>query len=84
MQHATECDLPNTQGPARVLLWVGLAMCAMCLAAIGVAETFMPENLAGQKGVITFYRWFGASFLCWGAVVAWTLCRLKSPVDHPT
>lgn len=81
MQSLSKLDVPRAP---RALFWVGLAMCVMCLAAIGAAETFMPENLAGQRAVVTMYRWFGASLVCWGAVVTWSVTRRRTPFDHLT
>jgi hypothetical protein len=62
---------------ARVLFWVSVGMCVMALSAIGVAELFMPENVHGQKGVLTFYRWFGACLVIESAVATWAYHQLK-------
>ena len=75
MPSPAKLDSTCSQDPHRVLFWVGLAMCVMCLSAICAAEVFMPENVHGQKGVIIFYGWFGPGFVCWGAVVTWAYGR---------
>ncbi|MFO0899738.1 MAG: hypothetical protein U0836_20100 [Pirellulales bacterium] len=75
MRSTAELETESNKAVPRPLLWVGVAMCALCLAAIIVAEAFMPDNLAGQRAVVTFYRWFGAGFIGWGGVVAWGLVR---------
>ncbi len=78
MPSPVSLDPNSSQGSQRVLFWVGLVMCTMCVSAICVAEAFMPENVHGHKAVITFYRWFGAGLVCWGAVVAWAYGRRRS------
>ena len=62
---------------ARVLFTVSILMCAMAIAAICVAEVFMPENAGGQKGLVAFYRWFGSCLVIQTAVAVWTYGQLK-------
>ena len=68
---------PASKTHARVLLGVAVVMCALCITAIIVAEIFMPDNAAGQKGVLAFYRAFGP-FLLIGCVHAgWAYAYVK-------
>jgi hypothetical protein len=53
-------------------------MCAVCVSAICVAEAFMPANVHGRNGVLTFYRWFGAGFAYWAVVAAWAFSQRQS------
>ena len=61
---------PRSRAQARTFFWISIGACAAGLSVIGVAEAFMPENYHGQKGVITFYRVFGACVVIGSAVAA--------------
>lgn len=45
-----------------------MVMCLLCVASIGIAEAFMPVNVHGRRGVLTFYRSFVPGLLIWGGV----------------
>lgn len=52
----------NSRSPKKgitVLFWTGIVLALMGIASTWVAETFMADNLQGQKGVLIFYRTFG-------------------------
>lgn len=53
---------------AWALFGVGVMLAVLCVASIGVAEAFMPDNVHGRRGVLTFYRSFGPGLLVWGGV----------------
>jgi hypothetical protein len=61
---------------------ISTAMCVLCVLAIGVAEAFMPDNVHGRQGVITFYRWFGASFAAWLGIGIWAITAYQSKRTH--
>ena len=66
---------PASPNHARVLFWLTVLMCVITLCAIGVAELFMPENLPGQKGVLTFYRVFGGCLLAESFLGGWAYAQ---------
>ena len=69
---------PRSRAGARVQFWIGIAVCVVGISAIAVAEAFMPENYHGQKGVITFYRVYGAAVVIGSAVAAWSYVHWRS------
>jgi hypothetical protein len=75
MQLATQ---NRSAQPFRTLFWVSMAMCAVSLSAIGIAEVMMPENVYGQKALVTFYRWFGAGMIFWIVAGLWAYGRRRS------
>lgn len=50
---------------------VSIAVVAGSVASIVVAEMFMPQNPAGQQGIITFYRAFSPMILVWSLLGTW-------------
>jgi hypothetical protein len=68
--------------PLRTLFWVSIAMCAVSLSAICIAEVMMPENIHGQKAVVAFYRWFGAGMIFWMVTGLWAYGRCRSHGRH--
>lgn len=73
---------PTRPVNARVLMAVGVVMCTLSVTAIGIAEAFMPDNIHGRNGVLTFYRWFGAGFVCWAVVAMWAFGRRRA-IEQP-
>ena len=67
---------PTNQTHARVLFWLSIAICAMAVSAILVAELFMPENFHGQKAVVLFYRVFGTCLVVELAIALYYQRRL--------
>ncbi|MBN2294186.1 MAG: hypothetical protein JXM70_17295 [Pirellulales bacterium] len=60
-----------------VFLGVGLLMVTIGIGSICTAEMLMPDNAAGQRGVLIFYRSF-CPFVCvWGAVAAISYINIK-------
>jgi hypothetical protein len=62
---------PANKTHAKVLFWLGVAGCVLCIIAIGAAEVSMPDNAGGRKGVVIFYRVFGALLVLESALVGW-------------
>ena len=71
---------PANKTHAKVLFWLGLSMCVLCIVAIGVAETLMPDNVGGQKGVVVFYRVFGTLLVLESAFLGWAYGHVKRTV----
>jgi len=68
---------PANKEHAKVLFWLGVIMCLLCIFAIGVAEVFMPDNAGGQKGIVAVYRVFGALLVLEGAFLGWAYGHVK-------
>jgi hypothetical protein len=68
------------ESPRQALLLAGISAmaCVLCAASIGVAEAFMPDNVHGRQGVMTFYRWFAPCFLAWLGVGVWAANAYRS------
>jgi len=61
----------KTRLQAIAFVCVGVAVVLACVVSIAVAEGFMPENVAGQKGVVTFYRTFTPMIVVWSVLASW-------------
>lgn len=68
------------QSPRHALVMgiISVVMCVLCASSIGVAEAFMPDNVYGRQGVITFYRWFGLGFAVWLGIGVLAFAAYKS------
>ena len=82
--------MPSPASPthARVLFWLSVVMCVITLCTIGAAELFMPENLAGQRGVLTFYRVFGGCLVVESFLGGWAYAQVqrlegRTQAHHP-
>lgn len=61
----------KTRLQAIAFVCVGVTVVLACVASIAVADAFMPENVAGQKGVVTFYRTFTPMIVVWSVLASW-------------
>ncbi|APZ96826.1 hypothetical protein [Fuerstiella marisgermanici] len=61
----------KTRPQAIAFMCVSASVVLACLASIVVADVFMPDNLAGQKGVATFYRCFTPMIVVWSVLGVW-------------
>ena len=68
---------PANKAHARILFWLGIVMAALCIVAIGVAEAFMRDTGGGQKGIIVFYRVFGALLVLESVLAGWAYGHVK-------
>lgn len=60
-----------------MFLWIAAACVTLSIAAIGVAEAFMPDNIHGRLAVLTFYQSFGPMALFWAIGAASALWYLR-------
>jgi hypothetical protein len=68
---------PASKTHAKVLFWLGVILCALCVVAIGVGEALMPDNAGGQKGIVVFYRVFGTLLVLESAFLGWAYGHVK-------
>ncbi|QDU93285.1 hypothetical protein [Lignipirellula cremea] len=67
---------------AIAFMCVSAAIVFACLASIVVADVFMPDNLAGQRGVVTFYRCFTPMIVVWAVLGAWAYFSMPERAVH--
>ena len=74
-------EFMKTHAPSRGtllgLFGVGVAMVLLGVGAIATAETFMPDNDGGRKGLLAFYRAFGPFTLAWATISVGSFVALK-------
>ncbi|TWT72598.1 hypothetical protein [Crateriforma conspicua] len=61
----------KTRQQAIAFICVGVAVVLLCVASIAIAESFMPNNLAGRRGVVIFYRTFTPMTVVWSLLASW-------------
>ena len=67
---------------AIAFMCVSVAVVIASIASIVVADVFMPDNLAGQSGVVTFYRCLTPMIVVWAVLGVWAYFSMPERVSH--
>lgn len=66
-----------SRGTLLGLCWIGVVMMLLGVGAIATAETFMPDNDGGRKGLLALYRAFGPFTLAWATISVGSFAALR-------
>lgn len=65
-----------------LFMCVSAAVVFACIASIVVVDVFMPDNLAGQQSIVTFYQCFTPMIVVWAVLGVWAYFRMPERGVH--